>query len=97
MQHVRHAGQVGHLSVKSFRMRHVFIDICILISYIVANQETREMHQVWRLNEAGPDNLGLACTDDGLLLGRTLLIERRGGHLLYGREVRSNVFLDEPL
>lgn len=35
------------------------------------------MHAVWRLSEAGPDNLGLACTDDGLLLGRTPLIERR--------------------
>jgi hypothetical protein len=32
---------------------------------------------MWRLSEAGPDNLGLACTDDGLLLGRTPLIERR--------------------
>jgi hypothetical protein len=36
-------------------------------------------YQFWRLNEAGPDNLGLACTDDGLLLGRTPLIERRDG------------------
>ena len=34
-------------------------------------------YRMWRLNEAGPDNLGLACTDDGLLLGRTPLIERR--------------------
>src|SRR6202161_2610400 len=34
---------------------------------------------MWRLSEAGPDNLGLACTDDGLLLGRTPLIERRDG------------------
>jgi hypothetical protein len=32
----------------------------------------------WRLSEAGPNNLGLACTDDGLLLGHTSLIERRG-------------------
>lgn len=37
------------------------------------------IHQIWRLNEAGPDNLGLACTDDGLLLGATPLIERRDG------------------
>lgn len=36
------------------------------------------IYQIWRLSEAGPDNLGLACTDDGLLLGRTPLIERRG-------------------
>ena len=31
----------------------------------------------WRLSEAGEDNLGLACTDDGLRLGRTFLVERR--------------------
>ena len=36
------------------------------------------MHQMWRLSEAVPQNLGLACTDEGLLLGRTFLIERRG-------------------
>jgi hypothetical protein len=33
-------------------------------------------------HEAGPDNLGLACTDDGLLLGQTPLIERRGGRFV---------------
>ena len=32
----------------------------------------------WRLSEATEDNLGLACTDDGLVLGRTALIERHG-------------------
>jgi hypothetical protein len=37
------------------------------------------MQRMWRLNEAGPQNLGLACTDDGLLLGHTSLIERRDG------------------
>jgi hypothetical protein len=36
------------------------------------------MNHFWRLSEAGPNNLGLACTDDGLLLGHTSLIERRG-------------------
>ncbi len=36
-------------------------------------------YYMWRLSEAGPNNLGLACTDDGLLLGRTPLIERRDG------------------
>ena len=36
----------------------------------------------WRLSEAGPDNLGLACTDEGLLLGHTSLIERRGGRFV---------------
>jgi hypothetical protein len=34
---------------------------------------------MWRLSEAGDDNLGLACCDDGLLLGRTPLIEKRDG------------------
>jgi hypothetical protein len=35
------------------------------------------MYPFWRLSEDVPDNLGLACTDDGLLLGQTPLIERR--------------------
>jgi hypothetical protein len=39
-------------------------------------------YQFWRLSEAGPDNLGLACTDDRLLLGRTPLIERRDGRFV---------------
>jgi hypothetical protein len=37
------------------------------------------IYPFWRLSEATPDNLGLACTDDALLLGRTPLIERRDG------------------
>ena len=37
------------------------------------------IHQVWRLSEPGDHNLGLACTEEGLLLGRTPLIERRNG------------------
>jgi hypothetical protein len=40
------------------------------------------MHQVWRLSESGEDNLGLSCTKDGLLLGRTPLIERRDGRFV---------------
>jgi hypothetical protein len=40
------------------------------------------IHRLWQLSEAGPSNLGLACTDDGLLLGRTMLIERRGGRFV---------------
>ncbi len=36
------------------------------------------MNHFWRLGEAGPNNLGLACTENGLLLGQTSLIERRG-------------------
>ena len=36
--------------------------------------------QIWRLSETSDhNNLGLACTDQGLLLGRTPLIERRDG------------------
>jgi hypothetical protein len=38
------------------------------------------MHEIWRLSENTSDNnLGLACTEHGLLLGRTPLIERRDG------------------
>lgn len=33
---------------------------------------------LWRLSEGGDRNLGLCCTEDGLVLGRTPLIERRG-------------------
>jgi hypothetical protein len=36
------------------------------------------MIRFWRLNEYAEGNLGLACTKDGLFLGRTPLIERRG-------------------
>jgi hypothetical protein len=39
-------------------------------------------HPLWRLCEAGADNLGLACNEEGLLLGRTPLIERRGGRFV---------------
>jgi len=39
-------------------------------------------HALWRLSEAGADNLGLACNDEGLALGRTPLIERRGGRFV---------------
>jgi hypothetical protein len=41
------------------------------------------IHQVWRLSEnSGDDNLGLACTEQGLVLGRTALIERRDGRFV---------------
>jgi hypothetical protein len=40
------------------------------------------MHKMWRLSEAGPHNLGLACTGDGLLLGHTSLIEHRDGRFV---------------
>jgi hypothetical protein len=53
------------------------------------------------LSEAGADNLGLACSDEGLFLGRTPLIERRSGRFvvralgdiqrLFGRAYRTEV------
>ena len=36
-------------------------------------------HHLWRLSAGGDRNLGLCCTEEGLFLGRTPLIERRGG------------------
>ena len=44
--------------------------------------------QFWRLSEATDGNLGLACTADGLLLGRTPLVEQRGQHFVV-REQRE--------
>src|ERR1700690_167751 len=43
---------------------------------------------MWRLSEAGDDNLGLACSDDGLVIGRTPLIEKRDEHFVV-REQRE--------
>jgi hypothetical protein len=51
------------------------------------------MIHIWRLNEAGPNNLGLACVDDGLLLGKTPLIERRDGRFV----VRAPVEIERLL
>jgi hypothetical protein len=36
-------------------------------------------HHLWRLSMGGDRNLGLCCTEDGLFLGRTPLIEWCGG------------------
>jgi hypothetical protein len=44
-------------------------------------------HHIWRLSEGGADNLGLACTDEGLVLGRTPLIERRDGRFVVRDEI----------
>jgi hypothetical protein len=38
---------------------------------------TTMIFQIWRLSEGGESNFGVACTADGLVLGRTPLIERR--------------------
>jgi hypothetical protein len=41
------------------------------------------IHWIWRLSEeSGEDNLGLSCSDQGLLLGSTALIERRDGRFV---------------
>lgn len=40
------------------------------------------IHRMWRLSKPGPENLGLTCTDDGLLLGRTPLVEQRDGRFV---------------
>jgi hypothetical protein len=37
------------------------------------------IYHLWRLSEGGENNLGLAFASDGLVLGRTPLIERRDG------------------
>jgi hypothetical protein len=61
--------------------------------------------KIWRLSEdTGDDNLGLACTEQGLVLGRTALIERRDGRFvvregseieqLLSRAYQSNVVVD---
>jgi hypothetical protein len=39
-------------------------------------------HHIWRLSEAGEGNLGLACTEEGLVLGRTALVERQAGRFV---------------
>src|SRR5947209_18976534 len=39
-------------------------------------------HHIWRLSEAGDDNRGLACSDEGLVLGRTPLLARRDGRFV---------------
>ena len=37
--------------------------------------------ELWSLDEAGEAALGLCCTEEGLFLGRTPLIEKRGGKI----------------
>jgi hypothetical protein len=50
--------------------------------------------KIWRLSEnSGDDNLGLACTEQGLMLGRTPLIEPRDGRF----EVRERGELERLL
>jgi len=56
----------------------------------------------WRLSAASEDNLGLACTADGLLLGRTPLIARCGERFVVRgqREIErlfSRAYHDAPV
>jgi hypothetical protein len=68
------ARQRSRASGPGFAHCHFFIDARLIFGY------SRRMIRFWRLNERIEDNLGLACTDDGLFLGRTPLIERRDKH-----------------
>ncbi len=52
------------------------------------------LHQVRRLSEPGDGNLGLACTAEGLVLGRTLLIERRDGRFVMRGRAEIERLLD---
>lgn len=45
------------------------------------------MHQMWRLSEGGPRNLGLACTGDGLSLGRLVVAIPKGRMTPQRREI----------
>jgi hypothetical protein len=45
------------------------------------------MFHMWRLSNAGEDNLGLACNADGLFLARTPLLERRGDRLVVREKI----------
>ena len=40
------------------------------------------IHRIWRLSEPGENNLGLAMTPDGLVLGHTALLEQRDSSFL---------------
>jgi hypothetical protein len=53
------------------------VAVTVLLTFVSEYETLIGMIPFWRLSEAGEDNLGLACTDDGLRLGRTPLIERR--------------------
>jgi hypothetical protein len=51
------------------------------------------IYEFWRLSEAKTeDNLGLSCTDQGLILGGTPLIERRNGRFVVRNQDELAVF-----
>jgi len=74
------------LVVSHALLNHVFAaqdhSVHIYIIFIDKSNKKRDntcmTHPIWRLNEPSEDNLGLAFTDEGPVLGRTLLLERRG-------------------
>jgi hypothetical protein len=58
-------------TVTGRRFYHYFADDCHLMG-----DNAQMIHHIWRLSEPGEENLGLAITDDGLVLGHTLLSRR---------------------
>jgi hypothetical protein len=74
------SGILRNPGIPSWRLlaiRHNFLDNCHQFSDIC-----EMIRQFWRLTEGGGDNLGPAITGDGLVLGRTPLIERRAGRFV---------------
>jgi hypothetical protein len=63
------------------------------------------IHHLWRLSEGGDNNLGLAFTPDGLVLGCTPLIEQRDNRfvvrepaeiaLLLGKAYKAHIVVDQ--
>jgi hypothetical protein len=59
------------------------------------------MIRCWRLSELTVHNLGLACTEDGLFIGRTPLVERRGKRFVVRERIEverllKRAYLTEP-
>ena len=51
---------------------------------------------MWCLSEGGEDNLGPACTNEGLVLGRTPLIERRDRRFVVRDRAEIEALLSRP-
>ncbi|HTV29237.1 MAG TPA: hypothetical protein VMF32_15755 [Xanthobacteraceae bacterium] len=52
------------------------------------------MIHIWRLSAGGKDNLGLCCSEDGLVLGTTPLIERRDSRFVVREQHEIERLLD---
>jgi hypothetical protein len=52
------------------------------------------MIHIWRLSEGGKDNLGLCCSEDGLVLGTTPLIERQDTRFVVRKQHEIERLLD---